>query len=313
MDVKINDMFLPDDRLRSLIDENHHLILVMCRSGLSLGYGDKTVAQVCEEDGADCDTFLAISNFVSGKPHGRYNISLPALMAYLEHTHSYFLDFMLPSIRRKLIESINGTETDHDVAFLLLQFFDGYVDEVRHHMDYENRTIFEYVKSLLDGRPQPGFRISDYSEGHGNMVEKLNELKDLFVRHYHRKSNDTLNSALFDIITCEQDLMSHCDIENRLFIPAVEKLERSVTPVGDADGEADASASVESLTEREKEIIRCVARGLANKEIADELRLSIHTVTTYRRNISAKLRIHSTAGITIFAILHKLIDLNEVR
>ncbi len=145
------------------------------------------------------------------------------------------------------------------------------------------------------------------------MVEKLNELKDLFVRHYHRKSNDTLNSALFDIITCEQDLMSHCDIENRLFIPAVEKLERSVTPVGDADGEADASASVESLTEREKEIIRCVARGLANKEIADELRLSIHTVTTYRRNISAKLRIHSTAGITIFAILHKLIDLNEVR
>ncbi|MDE7474027.1 MAG: LuxR C-terminal-related transcriptional regulator, partial [Duncaniella sp.] len=60
------------------------------------------------------------------------------------------------------------------------------------------------------------------------------------------------------------------------------------------------------------EIICCVARGMSNKEIADKLLLSINTVTTYRRNISAKLQIHSAAGLTIFAILHNLVDINEI-
>lgn len=51
---------------------------------------------------------------------------------------------------------------------------------------------------------------------------------------------------------------------------------------------------------------------MSNKEIADKLFLSIHTVTTHRRNINNKLQIHSTAALAIFAILNKLIDLSEV-
>ena len=48
------------------------------------------------------------------------------------------------------------------------------------------------------------------------------------------------------------------------------------------------------------------------KEIADELCISVHTVATHRRNISAKLEIHTAAGLTIFAIIHHLVDVNEV-
>ncbi|MDY5388197.1 MAG: LuxR C-terminal-related transcriptional regulator, partial [Muribaculaceae bacterium] len=63
---------------------------------------------------------------------------------------------------------------------------------------------------------------------------------------------------------------------------------------------------------REKEIIACVAKGLSNKEIADELCLSVHTVATHRKNISAKLGIHSTAGLAIFAVIHHLVELKEL-
>jgi regulator of cell morphogenesis and NO signaling len=52
---------------------------------------------------------------------------------------------------------------------------------------------------------------------------------------------------------------------------------------------------------------------MTNKQIADELRLSTHTVITHRRNISAKLQIHSTAGLTIYAIVNKLVELDEVK
>ena len=69
---------------------------------------------------------------------------------------------------------------------------------------------------------------------------------------------------------------------------------------------------LESLSQREKEIVICIAKCMASKEIADALNLSVHTVTTHRRNISSKLQIHSPAGITIYAIVNKLIDLQDI-
>ena len=70
--------------------------------------------------------------------------------------------------------------------------------------------------------------------------------------------------------------------------------------------------AVKDISRSEWQIIQTVGSGMSNKEIADKLFLSIHTVTTHRRNINNKLQIHSTAALAIFAILNKLIDLSEV-
>lgn len=69
----------------------------------------------------------------------------------------------------------------------------------------------------------------------------------------------------------------------------------------------------EQLSQREKEIITHVVKGLTNKAIADKLCLSIHTVITHRRNIARKLQIHSPAGLTIYAIVNKLVELKDVK
>lgn len=69
----------------------------------------------------------------------------------------------------------------------------------------------------------------------------------------------------------------------------------------------------ELLSAREKEIIVGVVKGLTNKQIAEQLFISTHTVITHRRNIAAKLQIHSPAGLTIYAIVNKLVDLNDVK
>ncbi len=68
-----------------------------------------------------------------------------------------------------------------------------------------------------------------------------------------------------------------------------------------------------SLSQREKEIVGCVVRGMTNKEIAEKLFISVHTVITHRRNITRKLQIHSAAGLTIYAIVNKLVELSEVK
>ena len=66
------------------------------------------------------------------------------------------------------------------------------------------------------------------------------------------------------------------------------------------------------LSEREKEILISLAKGKINKEIADLHHISVHTVITHRKNIIRKTGIKSVSGLTVYAILNNLIDINEV-
>ncbi len=63
------------------------------------------------------------------------------------------------------------------------------------------------------------------------------------------------------------------------------------------------------LTDREREILQLVVEGLTNQEISDKLCISISTVDTHRKNIMAKLDIHSVAGLVKYAIRHKIVTL----
>ena len=309
--------YTPQEPMRKLIAENNLLLMALSRFEIALGFGTKTVAQVCADNGVDTSTFLAVANFLSDRPYERFAVSLPSLVKYLKNAHTYFLGFILPEIRRKLIASVDCSDPAN-VGFLILRFYDGYVEEVRRHMEYENSHVFDYVDRLIEGVNPGGYHIADFEHVHRPIASKLNELKDIFICHYAGSGArvDSLNSALFDIITCEQDLLGHCAVEDRMFVPAVQTLEQEVSMRTAMPNKARSEAPTPTgdiLTEREKDIVRCVTRGMSNKEIADKLCLSVHTVTTHRRNINNTLQIHSTAALAIFAILNKLIDLSEVQ
>lgn len=309
------------DKMRDVVADAPMLLMALSRFGIPLGFGDDTVDEVCRRNGVDTPTFLAVASLIGRNVVSENSVSLPALMAYLKSAHTYFIDFYLPQIRRKLISAISYAGGE-DVTIVILKFYDDYVAEVKHHMDFENEHVFSYVEGLLAGERRDDFSIDeDFVANHKPIATRLHELKDIFICHYHGAAadNDMLNSVLFDIINGEHDLMSHCDVENRLFAPAVHALEKrtkaAASPIRSPKGDSAAGRDpeVHNLTEREKEIIRNVARGLSNKEIADRLCLSVHTVATHRKNICSKLDIHSAAGLTIFAIIHRLLNVSEVK
>lgn len=303
-----------NNTLRALIRDNNMLLMVLSRFNIPFGFGDSTVAQVCEKHNVDASTFLAVCNLLSGAEVKPSEVDLQSLIEYLKRTHTSFLEVSLPRIRQHLIEAINYSAGDK-VSYLLMQFFDDYVVEVKRHMDNENDVVFRYVENLLHGIKDPHHSISEFSANHNHTAAKLQELKDLFIYHYNQAENTRLSVTLFDIINCEKDLLAHFEVEDRLFIPAVKLLERTLiaSPTEEEEKEKPEETSlITLLSEREKEIISCVAKGKSNKEIANELFLSVHTVTTHRRNISAKLNIHTAAGLTIFAILHNLISIDEM-
>ena len=310
--------YKPTDKMRDLVKDNSALILVMGRFGISLGFGDKSVRDVCRTHNVDEKTFLEIVNYVSGRTYNFEAVSLPSLIRYLKQSHEYFLDFNLPNIRRKLIESIDCSG-NNEIAMLILRFYDEYVMEVRKHMEYENNVVFTYVEQLLQGHLNRNYIISEFASKHAPIGDKLKELKDVIIRYYPEKNNYLLNSALLEIILCEQDLTSHCMIENKLFVPAVKLVEQQLMKKGEfayknkINKENHEKDKLEAISDREKDIITCVTKGMSNKEIADTLYLSIHTVTTHRRNIANKLQIHTTAGLIIYAIANKLINIEDIQ
>lgn len=226
-----NLKYASTDKMSDLICENYSLLLVMSRFGLSLGFGDKTVEQVCVQQGVHTETFLAVVNFMDDEccmpDEYRRNISIHALMDYLKQAHFYFLEFNLPAIRRKLINAIDCSQ--NDVAFLILKFFDEYVNEVRAHMEYENQVVFEYVDSLLNEEKVTDYNITVFAARHNQIETKLTELKNILVKYYPANANNNLlNSVLFDIYSCEKDLCSHCRVEDYMFVPLIMEFEKKI-------------------------------------------------------------------------------------
>ena len=72
------------------------------------------------------------------------------------------------------------------------------------------------------------------------------------------------------------------------------------------------SPDQEELSDREKDILVSVVKGMSNKEIAEFHNISIHTVITHRRNIGRKLGIHSASGLTVYAIINKFVDIKDI-
>ena len=315
--MKDKRSYKPEDRMLELVRNDSELILIMGRFGISLGFGEGTVREVCRLHDVDELTFLAVVNYITGREYRCEDVSLPSLIRYLKQSHEYFLDFNLPNIRRKLIESVDCSGAS-DIAMLIIRFYDDYVMAVRKHMDYEDEQVFTYVQQLLNGQLKSGYAISEFAKKHSPISDKLKELKDVIIRCYPEKNNYLLNAALLEIIACEQDLTSHCMIEDNLFVPSVRRIEQRLKESGATSDTAQRNVQerkdkTEALSEREKDIVRCVAKGMSNKEIADALFLSVHTVTTHRRNISNKLQIHTAAGLTIYAISNKLLNLNDIQ
>lgn len=88
-------------------------------------------------------------------------------------------------------------------------------------------------------------------------------------------------------------------------------LEKKITELLNIADEEESDQ--DALSQREKEIVGCIVCGMTNKEIAEKLFISVHTVMTHRKNITRKLQIHSAAGLTIYAIVNKLVELSEVK
>ncbi len=313
-------MYEPGDRMIDLIKNNYSVLQALGSFGINMGFGDKTVAETCQLNKVDTYTFLAVVNYTINaftSDEEDEHISVPTLLRYLKASHTYFLDFQLPFIRRELEESISEND---QLGVLMMKIYDEYAQEIRSHMKYEDKTLFPYVQSLIDGKPNVGYTVETYSKHHASTDKKLRELKLLIIKYLPADAhhNNKLMAALYDIYNNEEWLRHHAEVEDHIFTPAIRRLERQMKQ---QDVSKNISSMVfkngqdssDALSDRERDVIVCVVQGMQNKEIAEHLFISVNTVITHRRNIARKLQIHSPAGLTIYAIVNGLVDISSVK
>ena len=311
MEYRDYRIFTPRDKMESLITTNYRLLNMLSRFGISLGVGDKSIEEVCKINGVDCTTFLAVVNLFNNPetPQENPQFSLEELIDYLKKSHAYYLDYRLPAIRVALEKAIEGG--GKQMQYLILNYFDDYAAEVARHMNQENEEVFPYLQKLLEsynaGDPlQGGKNPHIFSEQHNSIDVRLGELIDIIVKYYPGGATNELNTVLYDIFVCQQDLESHNLIEDVLLVPKVKQMEEALAQNNSRKQEE------ETLSDREIDVLVHIVRGLTNKEIAAKMFLSVHTVNTHRKNIMNKLKIHSPAGLTIYAIVNKHVSLDEL-
>ena len=317
--MKNQKMYEADDKMISIIRDNYNILQSLGSFGINLGFGDKTVREVCEEQNVDTYTFLAVVNFtINGyKEYDNADrLSLSTLLHYLKASHSYYIDFQLPFIRKELVEALDEKD---NLARLILKLYDDYAHSITNHMKYEEKMVFPYVQALIDGNANATFDIETFSKHHIQVDQKLKELKSIIIKYLPSDGlhNNQLSATLYDIYNNEEWLTHHSEVEEEIFIPAVRNEERKLRQ-NDVSAKissmiSQAPQSDEQLSDREKDVIVALVQGMTNKEIADHLFISINTVITHRRNIARKLQIHSPAGLTIYAIVNNLVDISSVK
>ena len=135
--------------MSDLIQANYRLLRVLPRFGIHLGFGDKSVAEVCRAQGVSMELFLLVCNistFDDFLPDTAMfkGIDVEDIVLFLQNSHKYYLEQRIPEIRENLSSLEEGPGTSS--ARILDRFFNDYRNEVEAHFEYEEQTVFPYIR-----------------------------------------------------------------------------------------------------------------------------------------------------------------------
>ncbi|MBO4944792.1 MAG: hemerythrin domain-containing protein [Muribaculaceae bacterium] len=217
--------FTTSDSVIDLVNADYNILPILSRFSIPLGFGNKTIGEVCSDSGINTDVFLLIVNFILSGRISDVNIEHVGEIAdFLHKSHDYFLAYKFPHIRNNLL---NALDRHHeDINPHIVRFFDDYVAQVMEHFEYEENTVFPYIHGLVEGKTTPGYNIESFRRHHDQVSEKLAELKNIILRYYTTSMPDLMYDVLVDIYTCQQDLDNHNEIENSILIPVTAALEK---------------------------------------------------------------------------------------
>lgn len=232
------------------------------------------------------------------------------VIGYLHQSHEYYLNNALVSLASAIGKIIEPCTAAQKAA--VWQFFSDYKEELEGHFRFEENQVIPYVKQLIAGSRLWDFSIDSFHDNHSNIDAKLSDLRSIIDSSLPAGCDRKQRQSLMLFISgLQKDLARHISLEEDILVPMVRMLE-DPSFVERPKRKTAEPVVHEPLSDREKEILVNVASGLINKEIADKLNISVNTVITHRKNITRKIGIKTVPGLTAYAILNGLVDINTI-
>lgn len=231
-------------KLADVIHHDHNLIPVINRFNIHLGFGEKTIEELCQENKINQEFLLTILNAYHDHQYfpKKHLQSFPAslLIDYLNKSHRYYIDDKIPEIELLITQLKEQKDQDQETYLLLKNFFEGYKNELFHHIDKEEERVYPYVKKLevaintgkiskqlMD--EMKAYSIIDYEEEHDDIEAKLFDLKNILIKYVPHSGNDKIYfNILKELFTLENDLNDHSRIEDLILVPKVEAMEYTI-------------------------------------------------------------------------------------
>jgi regulator of cell morphogenesis and NO signaling len=232
-------------RMADIIHRNYLLLPVLNRFDIQLGFGDKTVGEICTERGVNTEFFLVIVN--SFHDHDYFPLEqlsgfpIQLIIDYIRKSQSYYLDIKVPQIE-KLIHTlgIDAPQKQKKQLHLIEQFFSDYKKELIDHIQEEEDSIYPYALSIDKAFQENSINpehviaiknnpINVYAKKHNNVEDKLFDLKNILIKYLPPILDNTLsNSLLIELFRLERDLNDHARIEDKVLFPKVQLIENEI-------------------------------------------------------------------------------------
>jgi regulator of cell morphogenesis and NO signaling len=237
-------LFHAQMKMADVIHSNYILIPVINRLGVQLGFGDRTVAQTCEEIGLDSDFFLLIVNTFGNDdyfPEKKFKtFDIKGFIKYFQKTHDYYLTIQIPKIDH-LIEDLAATSKQNEPRYrLILQFFKDYKQELNEHIALEEDVTFPYIETLykmyhdsfeiqLYREVTKNYSMNRFLSEHSNIDEKISDLLSLLIKYIPSNGDEVIvNAIIFELFRLEKDIKDHTRLEEKILKPMVAELEASL-------------------------------------------------------------------------------------
>jgi DNA-binding CsgD family transcriptional regulator len=280
--------------MADVLAEHNELIPVLNRFGIRIGVGNKSVQEICTEHQLNTDLILTVLNVYLDEnylPESSLTLfDAEPIADYFRHTVENYLHALVPNIEVHLNALIATAGTDNREMGMIQMLF----------LKFKERMINYLQKN------------AEYSDDFPD--DLLHDLKNILIKHLSVEHNQNLSYAvIYSLHAFGKDLAAHNRLRNRVLQPKLSELDSyGIQQLQDTisnEHDSQKEDTDHQLTNRETEILRLIVKGYLNKEIADELNISLNTVLTHRKNIISKTGIKTVSGLTFYCIRKGLITM----
>ncbi|HPF51820.1 MAG TPA: hypothetical protein PK335_09610 [Draconibacterium sp.] len=220
--------FTENDKMVHLVQANPNLLPVIHRFGIRLGFGNKSVAEVCAAWQVNPAFFLAIVNTFHNNhyfPEEELLAFSPLLIVdYLKKTHAYYIGFSLPQIEELIHRLLESTPEQNNEMKMIEIFYLAYKKKLTEHIVEEEEQVFPFVEKLVRAPETLTDRVFDFNfeKDHEHVDLELDDLKNIILKYMVPNYDELVcNKLMEEIYRFEKDIHDHSRIEDAILIPQV--------------------------------------------------------------------------------------------